>query len=106
MLDACSLDLASPGLATGGEWIDPTADIEVVAMCADDLEFAESADARKRVNFAADVAAETGIPLFGSIAEALRAGGDTLVADAVLSIGEGACSGASVPVSMLLDVER
>jgi hypothetical protein len=62
-------------------------------MCADDVEFAASTDPRKRVNFASDVAAETGIPLFGSIGEALRVGGDTLVADAVLSIGEGALTG-------------
>ena len=40
--------------------------------------------------FASEVAAETGIPLFGSIAEALRVGSDTLAVDAVLSIGEGA----------------
>ena len=59
-------------------------------MCADDVNFAVSTDPRKRINFVSDVAAETGIPLFGSIAEALRVGGDTLAADAVLSIGEGA----------------
>ena len=70
--------------------MDPTAVVEVVAMCADDVEFAASTDPRKRVNFASDVAAESGIPLFGTIAEALRVGGDTLAADAVLSIGEGA----------------
>ena len=58
-------------------------------MCADDVDFAASVDPRKRVNFASDVAIETGVPLFGSIAEALRVGGDTLAADAVMSIGEG-----------------
>ena len=70
--------------------MDPTPLIEVVAMCADDLDFAASEDPRKRVNFASEVAAETGIPLFGSIAEALRVGSDTLAVDAVLSIREGA----------------
>ena len=72
-----------------GEWVDPTTTIEIISLCADDLSFAGSEDPRKRVNFAAEAAAEVSIPLFGTIAEAMKVGGATLAVDAVLSIGEG-----------------